>query len=290
MSGNGDILVIGGGSRIAAALVPLLGDTGVYVSRHSAGRAREAIVADYRDIPREVLVGARCVINCVGVSTGGAAHLKAINIDIAHGLAINAKAAGARHLIHISSFSVYGGAYAIDRETPAAPSSDYGRSKLAADIALLALADEDFAVTILRLPLIYEPQAMGKLRQLLRLWKRLGVLPIPAGDVARAMIGVELSGETIARLTDDPRTGVVFAADPTPFTYAGTVQARARAGGEAFRSLPIPRRLARLVERVAPAIGGRLFADSRLADEDNLAIRYGLASRLHRDIAAADLS
>lgn len=285
MSG-GDILVVGGSSRIALALAPLLGDAAAYVGRRSAGHAREAIVTDYRGVPCNLLSASRCVVNCVGISTGDVAHLKGVNVDVAVALAVAAKAAGTCHLIHVSSFSVYGGAHAIDRQTPTVPTTDYGRSKLAADAALLALADDRFKVTILRLPLIYAPGSMGRLGQLLRLWRRVRVLPVPAGDVARAMIGVDLSAQTIARLIADPRTGVVLAADPCPFTYAGA----ARAGGGGLYRLPIPRALARLAERVAPTISGRLFADSRLADDDNLAVRYGLVSRLHADIAAADLS
>ncbi|WP_375390904.1 NAD-dependent epimerase/dehydratase family protein [uncultured Sphingomonas sp.] len=283
------ILVVGGGSRIAAALAPLLGDAATYVVRRPAGRPRQLIVADYGDIPAATLDGVECLINCTGASTGGAAHLDAVNVDMPRRLAVAASAAGVRHLVHVSSFSVYGGAHVIDRNTPVAPTSDYGRSKLAADTALLALADDRLSVTILRLPLIYGRASLGKLGQLMRLWAQIRVLPVPSGDVVRAMIGVDLSAQVVARLTAEPRTGVVFAADPRPFTYADAAQAWARAGKGTLHRLSIPRPLARFIERAAPAIGGRLFADSRLADDDNLAIRYGLASRLYRDIALADL-
>lgn len=147
---------------------------------------------------------------------------------------------------------------------------------------MLALSDDRFAVTILRLPLIYDRDTPGKLGQLLRWWIRAGMVPVPAGDVTRAMIGVDLAAEVVARRIADARTEIVFAADPQPFTYRDAARARP----ERLRRWPIPRALARMVERAAPAIGSRLFADSRLADADNLAIRYRLPSRLYRDIAA----
>ncbi|MCH2486794.1 MAG: NAD-dependent epimerase/dehydratase family protein [Erythrobacter sp.] len=283
------ILVVGGGSRIAGALVPLLGDAAAYAVRRSAGRPQEIIVDDYDTVPDAVLTDADCVINCVGTSTGGAEHLNRINCEIPRRLAAAAREAGVRHFVHISSFSVYGGAHAIDRTTDPAPASDYGRSKLAGDKALLALADDRFTVTILRLPLIYAEDVAGKLAQLLRLWARARVLPVPAGDVRRAMIGIDLSAEVIARLADEPvnASRITFAADPLPFTYADA--ARARSDAKTLRHFTVPRGLARLAERVVPSVGGRLFADSKLADDDNLAIRYGLTSRLYRDIAAADL-
>lgn len=286
MSSNGDILLVGGSSRLATAVVPILGATAIALSRRVTGHPREIIVADYGQPPATVWEGITCVVNCVGISTGSASELDRINITIPCRLAAAAKAAGVRHLIHVSSFSVYGSACAIDAKTPALPASDYGRSKLKADTALLALANDHFVVTIVRLPLVYAEKTLGKLGRLLRLWTRLGVLPVPAGDVGRAMIGVPLAAKVIARLVAEPRTGIVFAADPCPFTYADA--AKARAGK--LRRIVVPTGLVRLAIRLAPPIGGRLFADSRLADSDNLAIRYGLPSQLYRDITTADLS
>ncbi|MDR6151867.1 nucleoside-diphosphate-sugar epimerase [Sphingomonas sp. SORGH_AS742] len=184
-------------------------------------------------------------------------------------------------MIHISSFSVYGGARTIDRTTAERPTGDYGRSKLAADRALRDLATPDFDVTLLRLPLVYGGRTRGKLEQLIGLWSRLGILPVPAADVRRAMIGVDLSAQVVLQLIDAPETHVVLAADPSPFTYSGVVQVR-----PGLRRLPLGQAVTRLVERLAPGIGSRLFADSALADRDNAAIRYGLSSRLYRDIAA----
>lgn len=279
------ILVIGGGSRIAHALVPHLGDRVRWVSRRTSGRAGELCVTDYDAIPASAFDGIECAINCVGISEGGREALDHVNVALAARFASAAKAGGVRHFIHISSFSVYGGAEWIDRTTPVAPVSDYGRSKLAADNALAALDDTLFGVTLLRLPLIYAVDRPGKLGRLLRLWRRLHVMPVPAGDIARAMISVELAAEVIARLVAAPRRGIVFAADPIPFAYARTAAVRPRDG---LRRVSVPRLATAIAARLAPGLGMRLFADSRLSDEDNLAIEYRLASRLYDDIAAID--
>jgi len=285
MAKAAEVLIVGGGSRIAAALGPLIGNAATYLSRQRQGHERELVCQDYGDPPLEAWGNIACVVNCVGISIGSRADLESVNFDVACRLASAAKTAGIRHLVHVSSFSVYGGARFIDADTPVRPESDYGKSKLRADAALLALADDRFAVTIVRLPLIYGQGSLGKLGRLLRLWVRTRVLPVPTGDVSRAMIGVEMSARVLARLTTEPFTGVVFAADPNPFTYADAARAR----GERLYRLFIPRPLTRLVERVAPALGGRLFADCRLADKDNLAVWYGFPSELYRDIATADI-
>lgn len=242
-------------------------------------------VVDYDKFSADMFDGVDCVVNCVGVSNGEAALMQRINVDMPLALADAARAAGVRQLVHISSFSVYGGARLIDARTPVRPVGAYGRSKLAADTGLLALSDDDFAVATLRLPLIYSADSLGKLGQLLKLWTRLRVLPIPAADVSRAMISADLSAEVIVRLCADFGPGVRLAADPEPFTYAQAAAARS----ETLFRLPLPTMLTRMAERLAPSVAARLFADSHLADADNLATGYGIASRLYRDIAQATL-
>ena len=277
--------MVGGTSRIGKALVPLLGNAATYLSRRPAGHPKEILTEDYGCPPETAWNGVTSVVNCVGISSGSACELEQINVDIPCRLAAAAKLRGVCHFVQISSFAVYGDANRIDAERATSPAGEYGRSKLKADARLLALADDHFAVTTLRLPLIYGHDSLGRLGQLLRLWRRLRVIPVPAGDVSRAMIGVELSAEVVARLATERQTRIVFAADPRPFTYADTSLTRR----ETLHRLPLPRSMTNLAARVMPAICGRLFADSCLAEKDNQAIRYHLASRLYHDIAAANI-
>lgn len=280
------ILIVGGGSRIAAALAGRLGEAAITVARRSTGRSRDVLVEDYSAIPSETLARMDCVINCVGASGGRPALLDDVNIAIPLRLAEAARACGVGHLIHISSFSVYGKARAIDRATPTKPMNAYGRSKLMADERLLAMAGPGFDVTILRLPLVYGENLRGKVGRLLKLWRHVRWLPAPAGDIRRAVIGVDLAAEVLTRLAEDtPRTGVHLAADPRPFTYGDAARSRP----EKLNLIPIPRPLSRLAERAAPSLGGRLFGNSDLAASDNLVTNFGLPSRLYRDIAIASL-
>lgn len=288
VSPHPSVLVIGGGSRIAGALHDSFSGNIRWVSRRPTGRSAERCVADYAAIPSDVFQGINCVVNCVGISKGTRAELDHVNHDLPAKFAADARAAGVRRFIHISSFSVYGCAASITRETEPAPVSDYGRSKLAADRTLGAMVDQTFGVIILRLPLIYGRNSMGKLDQLLRLWHRTRIMPIPRGDVARSMIGVDLTARVLSRLiVEGFDEQIAFAADPRPFTY--TDAARARPGDDLWL-LPVPLALTRLVVRSLPGWGTRLFTDSHLADRDNLAVEYNLGSDLYDDIAAADLT
>lgn len=275
------ILIFGGGSRIAAALAPLLtNDTG-FVSRRPSGHSNEVLVDGYEAISGEQLEGIDCVVNCVGTSDGSASLLQQVNVDIPLTLANRARAAGVRRFVHVSSFSVYGYASQIDAHTPAAPRSAYGASKLAADTVLLQMSDRNFTVAILRLPLIYECRSPGKLGRLLAFWQRARVFPIPPSDVRRAMISAEMAAAVIARLTADERAGILLAADPVPFSY----REAARARRESLFTLPIPQWLIRMLHAAQPAMAARLFSDSRLAEDENLAVDYALATTLYSDIA-----
>lgn len=276
--------MVGGAGRIGAAVAAALGDRARVVLRRKLGHSDEVVTNDYAVLPPAAFEGIERVVSCVGISVGSVDELERVNVAIPVGLATAARAAGVRQFIQVSSFSVYGGAVLIDRTTPPAPTSDYGRSKYAADERLGALAQSGFDVALLRLPLVYAPGNLGKLGQLLRLWRRVRVLPVPPQDVSRAMIGVELSAEVVSKLVElPPRSGVIFAADPQPFTYRETAQAR----DEALRSVALPRSVVGIARRIAPALADRLFADSRLADADNLAVQFGFHPRLYRDIAAA---
>lgn len=286
MDRKADILVVGGGGRIGATVAARLGTRARIVVRRPVVDPDALVVADYGMLPVIAFDGISRVINCVGISTGSRDLMEQVNVRMPLRLAASARDAGVRHVVHVSSFSVYGGATWIDRTTLPAPTSDYGRTKLAADEALGALPCPGFDVALLRLPLVYSPDALGKLGQLLRLWRRLRILPVPRDDVRRAMISVELAAEVVEQMiTRPPTSGVLFAADPQPFTYRDAVRAR----GERLHGVELPQAVTRAAQRIVPTLADRLFADSQLSEVDNLAARYGLSPRLYRDIADAKL-
>lgn len=277
-----NVLIVGAGSRIGAHLVHQLGGRAVPVSRRAGGLDAEILVENYAALPSHAFRGVERIVNCVGVTVGPAEKLDRVNVALPVRIAELARDAGVRQFVHVSSFSVYGNAEEINRATIPAPIGDYGRSKLAADRALMLLATPNFTVTSLRLPLVYASDTLGKLGQLIRLWSRVRFLPIPPGDINRAMIAADLAAEVLARLVSRPPIGgVLFAADPMPFTYHGAARSRT----ETLVALPLPSIGIAAARRLAPKYANRLLADSQLSVADNLTVDFGLSSRLYRDIA-----
>ncbi len=109
-----------------------------------------------------------------------------------------------------SSYGVMGPALdssGLNENSPCRPVSDYGRSKLEAELFLRSMSG-DLPVTIVRLPLVYGPGSKGGLYTYFRLISK-GFCPCLAG------------GEATLGFVDDMVSGIILAAE-TPGTEGET--------------------------------------------------------------------
>ena len=133
----------------------------------------------------------------------------AVNCDLALSVAKQAKQAGVRQFIFLSSMSVYGlQSGHITKETLPAPNTAYGCSKLAAEQNLLPLQDDNFHLAILRPPMIYGKGCLGnypKLRNML-----LKVPVFLASNNERSMLYIEILTDFITSLIQSGQSGLFF--------------------------------------------------------------------------------
>lgn len=123
------------------------------------------------------------------------AEFRAINVDATMNLARQAVAVGVKRFVFVSSVKVNGeetfGQPFTAFDIPA-PLDPYGQSKLEAEIALQALAQETgLEVVIVRPPLVYGPGVQANFLKLMRLVRK--GLPLPLGAIhnIRSMVAVD---------------------------------------------------------------------------------------------------
>ena len=209
-----------------------------------------------------------------GGSGAGAGAIMAANAGLTGTIARFAAASGTPRLIFVSSILALGPNHAarpLDDDTPPAPDTAYGRSKLAAEDHVAAFADAGGLGVSLRPPLVVGPDAGGNWARLMRLADTGWPLPFAAIRNRRSLLPVDMLGRAILTLIDAPANGGLSGryalADPRPVSLAETV-ARLRSGmGRPPRLVPFP--------GASLALAGRLTGRARLlrALTGDLAVR-----------------
>lgn len=193
-----------------------------------------------------------------------------VNVAGTERLACQARAAGVRRLIFLSSIGAAVAERAEDRQD-APGASPYQLSKWRAEQALARLAAlGGVQILVLRPPLIYGPGAPGHFALLLRAL-RLGLpLPLASIDNRRSLLFVGNLADAVRACLADPRPldGIYEVCDREPVSTPELAGKLARALGRPARLLPCPpaalRVAGRLLGRGAAVEGltGSLLVDS----------------------------
>ena len=168
------IIVTGHHGYIGSVLAPALAEAGhevvgldtFYYRGCDFGRSDEfepAVSRDVRDVRLDDLEGFDAVVHLAALSNDPLGDLNSgwtysINRDGTIALARAAKEAGVRRFVFASSCSMYGAAEsgtALTEEAPLRPLTPYAESKVAAELALNELADDDFAPVAMRNATVY---------------------------------------------------------------------------------------------------------------------------------------
>jgi UDP-glucose 4-epimerase len=217
------------------------------------------------------------------VLVAGIAHLRetseneplydAVNHRLAVAAAARAKAAGVSQFVFFSSMSVYGLTTGrITADTAPAPTSAYGRSKLAAEAGLAALADDAFRVATLRPPMIYGPGCRGNYPRLSALVQKLSVFPRVTNE--RSMLYIDMLCAFVEALLQSGAGGLYFPQNPEYVRTDALAAAIARAHG---RRLWQPRGLGWLLHLLAPRVPtiGKVFGTLTYAQDMSKAFAGG---------------
>jgi nucleoside-diphosphate-sugar epimerase len=233
------------------------------------------------------LEGVDAVVHCAGVvkarsprefhevNAGGTRHLVE---------AARAHAAGLRRFVYVSSLEAWGpspdGVLATE-DMPPRPTTNYGRSKLAGEEAVLAARD-DLPVTVLRPTGIYGPRDT-EILQLFKIADR-GVLPLINDRAATftMVYGPDAAAACVSALDVEHASGsVYFVTDGNVYTWAQAAGIMEEAiGKKMWASFKIPSPLVTLA-----AIAGEL--KMKLTGKPEIVTREKLSMLTARHLVAS---
>jgi nucleoside-diphosphate-sugar epimerase len=166
--------------------------------------------------------GLDAVLHCAGIVHQGqnvsSSEYDRVNTIYPVEMARLAKANGLKQFVFISSVSVYGPMEYIDEDSDCNPRTKYGKSKLEAENRLFELNDSKFIVSILRIPMIYGPQAPGNIQSIIRLVNYLPIIPLGNINNRRSFISIRNLVYSIMGVLNFRQGGVFLLADDEPIS------------------------------------------------------------------------
>jgi nucleoside-diphosphate-sugar epimerase len=185
-----------------------------------------------------------------------------INCDLTLSLAQKAKKDGVKHFIFMSTIKVYGEETTttpLMENSPCHPNDPYGESKLTAENGLLAMISEDFAVSIIRIPLVYGERVKANMFNLIKLCDTLPLLPFGGINNRRSMVYVKNVTAFINALLDQRSSGVFIVSDSKPVSTTQLVRIILSALGKKRLLLTLPQTFVNLIQQLKPSLHQRLF-------------------------------
>lgn len=135
-----------------------------------------------------------------------------INRDLAVEVAQKAKNEGVGQFVFLSTMAVYGiEEGTIGPNTKPEPKSNYGKAKLEAEWELEKLRGPDFAIAVMRPPMVYGEGCKGNYQALVKFAKLLPVFPDYKNQ--RSMIHIDRLVWFVKNLVDNCADGLFFPQD-----------------------------------------------------------------------------
>ncbi|MCG3665699.1 NAD-dependent epimerase/dehydratase family protein [Aliarcobacter butzleri] len=141
------------------------------------------------------------------------------NVEYPVKLAKLAKQNRVKQFVFISTIAVYGEEKEkLDENTICNPATFYGKSKLEAEKQLLELNDDNFLISIIRSPMIYGKNAPGNIDSLVKLVKKLAIIPLGKIENKRSFISIQNFCYIINEVILQKKSGIFLACDDEPLS------------------------------------------------------------------------
>lgn len=186
-----------------------------------------------------------------------------INRDLCIETASEAKKAGVKQFIFLSTVKVYGkfmpDAGAWKENSVCNPDDAYGKSKYEAELNLKKLQDDDFTISIVRTPLVYGEDVKANMLSIMKLVDNMCILPFKKVNNKRSFTYAKNLVGFIDRIIEKRASGIFIAMDSEPLSTTQLVVLIARYLNKKVILISIPKQLIRLGEKLIPKIFDRLY-------------------------------
>jgi nucleoside-diphosphate-sugar epimerase len=186
-----------------------------------------------------------------------------INRDLCLKVARNAKTAGIRQFVFLSTLKVYGntvpGRSLRNETSECMPVDSYGKSKFEAETGLRQLEDSIFTVSIIRTPLIYGEGVKANMMKLVKLVDFLPLLPFGRINNKRDFTYSENLVGYIDRIIEKKCSGIFIAKDEFAISTTELVSILAKFMRRKVFLFHLPDFLGRTISRIFPELFERLF-------------------------------
>jgi UDP-glucose 4-epimerase len=272
---NKKIVIIGGDSYIAKRFVISLPKQYIIrlFSRKETGQKNEEVLNDFFKIAEADLVGCDFLINFAAIvhqpNQKDQELYKRINTLLPIFLADLAVSVGIKHFIQMSSVAVYGYTNLINIDSKECPENIYGKTKLAADHALLKKKSLHFKVSIIRPPMVYGGgNSPGNLMRLLKYSLRGFPLPFKGIENKRDFIHVHNLTQCLNIIIETGIEGVIIPTDRRSVSTYEVLEIISQNTKNKIRLFRVPKFFLSIAEAIYPGLYSKLF--STLLVESNL--------------------
>lgn len=187
-----------------------------------------------------------------------------INVKYPVKLAKLAKQNGVKQFVFISTIAVYGeDKEKLDENTNYNPITLYGKSKLEAEKQLLELNDDSFIVSIIRPPMIYGENAPGNIDSLVKLVKKVSIIPLGNIQNKRSFIFIKNLCNMIYEVITQEKQGIFLASDDEPLSTSKLIELIAKNLDKKIYLIKIPF-FESLLKILKPSFHKRLYGSLKI--------------------------
>lgn len=186
-----------------------------------------------------------------------------VNKKLTLDLANNAKRAGVKQFIFMSTIKVYGDfkndSKPWTEDSPCFPSDPYARSKYEAELELRKLEDAGFTVSIIRTSVVYGDGVKGNILRLMKLVRSFTVLPFAEVHNNRSYIFTRNLVAFIDRIIELRASGIFLTKDDGHISTTDLVSGISAYLGRKIILFKLPGWVLKGIKSVKPGLIDRLY-------------------------------